>query len=97
MSVKVILELHLKPEMVDLVKGGLGESLVATRAFEGCEEITVLQHQDEPGTVLILEQWQTRAHYEAYLAWRTETGTMEGLNAISTEPYKVHVLDFVRA
>lgn len=97
MSVKVFLELHLKPEVVDAVKGGFGETLLATRAFEGCEDITVLQSQDDPNTLVLVEQWATREHYEAYLRWRTERGEMEGMNTISTEPYQIRYFDYVRA
>lgn len=97
MSVKVFLELHLKPEVVDAVKGGFGKTLLDTRAFEGCEEISVLQSQDDPCKLVIVEQWATREHYEAYLKWRTDRGDMDGMTAISTEPYQVHYFDFVRA
>ena len=97
MSIKVILELNLKPEVADAVANGMGQTLVDTRAFEGCEEITVVRDQDDPGRVLVLEQWATRENYEAYLAWRTERGDMDGLADISTQPYRVSYLDYVRA
>ena len=97
MSVKVFLELHLKPEVVDAVKGGFGKTLLDTRAFDGCEEISVLQSQDDPCKLVIVEQWASREHYEAYLAWRTERGDMDGMNAISSQPFQVHYYDFVRA
>lgn len=97
MSVKVILELNLKPEVVEAVKDGFAATLVDTRKFEGCEEISIIQSEDDPNKLLILEQWETRANYEAYLKWRTERGDMDNLNAISTKPFQVSYFRFVRA
>ncbi len=96
MSIKVILELNLKPEVADAVVGGFGQMLVDTRAFEGCEEISVVRDQDDTNRVLVLEQWATRENYEAYLAWRTERGDMDGIADISTQPYKVTYYDYVK-
>ena len=96
MSVKVILELHFRPEIVDRVREGFKDTLVDTRAFDGCEEISVLSSQDDPAMFIILEQWQSREHYEAYLKWRTDRGDMDGMNKACTEPFKVTYFDYVR-
>jgi quinol monooxygenase YgiN len=95
-SVRVILELNLKPEMAEAVKGGMKDTLVDTRAFEGCEGISVIENQDNPTQVLLLERWETREHYEAYLKWRTDRGDMDGIGSVSTEPYKVTYWSTVR-
>ena len=97
MSVRVILELNINPEMADDVKAGFKDGLTDTRGFEGCEEISVIENQDDPNMVLVLEQWESREHYEAYLKWRTDRGDMDNINQISTEPYKVSYYDYVRA
>jgi quinol monooxygenase YgiN len=47
--------------------------LIDTRAFEGCEAATVWTNELESDKVWIYEEWQTRAHQEAYLNWRNET------------------------
>jgi quinol monooxygenase YgiN len=39
MSIRVILEVHLKPENVEAVKTGMRDLLPDTRAFEGCEPV----------------------------------------------------------
>lgn len=97
MSVRVILELHIKPEATEQMKAGFKDILPDTRSFEGCEEITVLQSQEDGNMLLVLEQWATRENYEAYLKWRTDRGDMDNIVAISTEPYKVSYFDYVRA
>ena len=96
MSVKVILELHVKPELADRFKEGFKDTLVDTRAFEGCEELSVLVNQDDPAMFVILEQWESRAHYEAYLKWRDDRGDLEGMSRATTEPFKVTFLDYIR-
>jgi quinol monooxygenase YgiN len=97
MSVRVTLELHVKPEAAEQMKGGFKELLPDTRAFDGCEEISVLQNQEDPTMFLVVEQWETRESYEAYLKWRTDRGDMDNIAAVSTEPYKVSYFDYVRA
>ena len=52
-------------------------ALADTRAFEGCESIETYVDQDNPDHIFLWEKWATRENYEAYLAWRMETGMME--------------------
>lgn len=54
-------------------------ALVDTRAFAGNEGIETYSDQDDPDLVVLWEKWATRADYEAYLAWRMETGLMDVL------------------
>ena len=53
--------------------------LIDTRAFAGNEGIETYSDQDNPDLVVLWEKWATRAEYEAYLAWRMETGLMDVL------------------
>ena len=46
-----------------------------TRAFEGCENVETYTDADDPDRIVLWEKWATREDQEAYLAWRTETGT----------------------
>lgn len=54
-------------------------ALVDTRAFAGNEGIETYSDQENPDLVFLWEKWATRADYEAYLAWRMETGLMDVL------------------
>ena len=79
MAATVLLELK--------AKAGTGSNLVATfkqilpdtRAFDGCHGVEVYQNMDDPDVVVLVEQWESRQHYEKYLAWRQETGALEAL------------------
>ena len=43
---------------------------------------------DESGNLVFYERWETREHYQKYLAWRTETGTLAALASKLTGPRK---------
>ena len=62
------------------------EGLSDTRAFEGNISINTFVDQDNPDRIVLWEKWETRENYEAYLAWRTETGMFEGLEPFLTGP-----------
>ena len=34
-------------------------------------------NQDEPENMIVVVRWQSRKHYDAYLAWRKETGVVK--------------------
>jgi quinol monooxygenase YgiN len=49
--------------------------------------VTIHQNQDDADKLMFQGQWLSRAHYERYLAWRTETGVLEELGAmVAGEP-----------
>ena len=71
----------------------LKSALVDTRAFDGCESIEVYVDADKPDTVILWEKFATRAHHEAYLAWRVETGLLDMLAPILAEDLTITYLD----
>jgi quinol monooxygenase YgiN len=86
MSMKVVLEFQATPDKVDAVKDFLRTVLPDTRGYEGFESLTVHQNDDDPTSFLLWEQWATRGEYEAYLAWRNETGVLDKLLEMLTGP-----------
>ncbi len=77
MSVLVLVEGKLHADKVDDFMSYIGDVIGDTRTYDGCEKMTVQVNQDDPTNFLFAERWATRAKYEAYLAWRTETGAIE--------------------
>ena len=86
MSVKITLELRLKPEVVDEFYKNLPATLDETRAFGGCIQIGAYSHSEDVGRVIVLEEWESAEAYQAYLAWRTETGFMDALGGLIAAP-----------
>lgn len=76
MTIMVLLELRAKAEAVERLKAALPPLFQVTRAYDGCRGITAYTYMDGEQTLVFVQYWESRAHYERYLAWRTETGTL---------------------
>ncbi len=79
MSHHAVIELPCNPGRGSALVDFFSVALVDTRAFEGCELVEMYTDRDDPDRVILLEKWATSENYDAYLAWRMETGLMEAL------------------
>ena len=70
MSILMLFELSAHPDRVEDLCGFLRGSLPDTRAWEGCEGVTVHRDQEDPTAILLVERWASREHYQAYQDWR---------------------------
>ena len=95
MSVNVILEVQSKPENIQELTSTLQHILPDTRSYDGCAGVQVIKNQDNDLNLLIFETWKSRQHYEVYLAWRTETGALEALGALLSQPPSIRYFDAV--
>ena len=82
MSVTVLLEANVKPESMEDMKKFMADNLGDTRAFDGCHGISVHTSVDDPNTMVLVEEWESKDHYEKYLGWRTETGGMDTIGSM---------------
>ena len=71
----------------------LHEQLPVTRAYDGCIEVYAYQDQDDPTTILAIQEWDSRAHYEKYFAWRGEQGDLETLRPMIAQPLSKRFFD----
>lgn len=97
MSVAVVLELQAQPDKLEELKATMKSLLPDTRAYDGCKGVTVHQDQDDPTRILVLETWISRPQYKKYFAWRTETGALAAVVALSAAPPSVRYFDDVDA
>lgn len=79
MSITTILDLHFKPESVAEGLELFRRVLVDTRAFDGCESVTVVQDHADPAHVILIERWASLEHDTTYRAWRAGEGRNVGL------------------
>lgn len=70
MSTTVHLELWLDPARLDDAPTVIDETLVATRAWPGCESLEVIIDDADPAHLIVVERWATTADHTAYAAWR---------------------------
>ena len=79
MAVLVLLEAKAKADAVDSLKDFLRPRLPQTRDFDGCQGIKIYLDPGDGRTFVFVEYWDSKAHYERYLAWREETGELAQL------------------
>ena len=97
MSVLVLLEVQVKPEDISHMKSFLAEILPDTRTYDGCQKIDTYVNTEDKGNVVMVEHWKSRAHYEKYKTWRTETGVMDKLGAMLTGPPSLRYFERIDA
>lgn len=90
MSILVILSCEAPEGREDAVLDKLREILVDTRAYDGCEEVTVWQDEDRPTSFVVVERWVDRAHSDAYSAWRAGRVEVDGLRPMLASSEKRH-------
>ncbi len=78
MSVMVILEMPVKPDMLEDYLNILKGALVETRDYKGCRSVTTLVDQ-ETSSVVLVEEWDSVEDQQAYIAWRVETGLIDAI------------------
>lgn len=97
MATMVILELKLKPGAEKTLTEMLPGLLPDTRKYAGCKNVHFFLQQGSPTTAVAIEHWESKEHYEKYLAWRTETGVMAKLGELLAGPPSIRYFDQVDA
>ncbi|MGV9678519.1 putative quinol monooxygenase [Nocardia sp. NPDC003482] len=93
MTIQAVLELTAKTDKAEEFREWLVRILPDTRGYKGNVSVEFVRNQDDPADVVILEKWDTRTDYEAYLAWRTETGILDELGEFIEGELKVRYFD----
>ena len=93
MSVTITLELHARPEATEELIQLFRDTLPDTRGWDGCQDVIMHRDQDNPSHLLVIEHWDSRKHYEAYFAWRQETGDFEKAKDMVTQPPSLQFFD----
>jgi len=92
-TIIVTLELSLKPEVVEGFCQQIPATLEGTRTFPGFVSIAIRRNADDPNRVIFIEEWDTRAAYDAYVAFRTKQGMMDQMAAMLTAPPETRFWD----
>lgn len=82
----VLLTLTCNPGVRDGFLPVFAEALIDTRKFAGCQLVEVYTDQENSNTILVWEKWESRAHQEKYMQWRMETGMLDTLAPVLSEP-----------
>lgn len=95
MACQVILELRTKEDCIDKARNWFKGVLPDTREFDGCTSIYLVRNQDDPQSLMIVEQWDSRPQYEKYLAWRTERGDIDALLEMMEGEPNIRFFDYL--
>lgn len=86
MTTKIIAEFNCADDNAETFLQMARELLQVTRGFEGCESIDISIDTDDRNHLVMTEKWTSKEDYQAYLAFRTEDGTLEKLGALLSGP-----------
>ena len=76
MGVLVLVEGPVKTEDIPKMKSYMAEILPDTRVYDGCKGVELYFNMENKDSMILVEYWDSRAHHEKYVGWRTETGVM---------------------
>lgn len=95
MTVSVILEGTLKDGEIENFTGICKEAFKVTRAFDGCQGIDLTYNTEKPNNWIFTEVWDSKAHYEKYLQFRTEDGTLDAVASLCEDPPSIRIFDII--
>ena len=97
MSVSVLLSGTLKDGLVEQFKEICAGAFHVTRAFDGCQNINLTLNVENPHKYVLTEVWDSKEHYEKYLAFRTEDGTVGAIGDMSIDGPNIDIFDITDA
>ena len=97
MSVSVLLSGTLKDGLVEQFTEICSEAFNVTRAFDGCQNINLTLNVENPHKYVLTEVWDSKKHYEKYLAFRTEDGTVGAIGDMSVDGPNIDIFDITDA
>ena len=95
MTVNVILEGTLKEGERENFTGICTEAFKVTRAFDGCQNIELIYNTESPNNWIFNEVWDTKEHYEKYLQFRTEDGTIDAIASLCVDVPSIRIFDII--
>ncbi|MDE0886024.1 MAG: antibiotic biosynthesis monooxygenase [Myxococcota bacterium] len=93
MAVYVLLEGTLKEGEVESFTELCREAFKVTRAFDGCQEIHLTLNVENPHEFVLNELWDSKEHYEKYLAFRMEDGTVKEIGSHCDDGPSIRIFD----
>ena len=97
MTVSVLLEGVLKEGQVEKFTELCKEAYKVTRAYDGCQGINLTFNVENNNNFVMTETWESKEHYEKYLAFRTQDGTVELIGSLCDEGPTIRIFDITEA
>ena len=97
MSVSVLVEGILKEGLVDEFVEICTGAYPVTRAYDGCQGIKLTLNIDNQKNFVMTEVWDSKEHYEKYLAFRAEEGVMDAIASMCDDGPNIRIFDITGA
>ena len=97
MTASVLLEGVLKDGEVENFTEIAREAIKVTRDYDGCNEINLTLKVENKNNFVLTEKWESKEHYERYLSFRTEDGTVELIGSLCEEGHSIRIFDITDA
>jgi len=75
MTMTLLITFDSAPGRRDDVVAKMGEMLPDTKAFPGCEHVELLAVDESDTGLVLFEKWTQPSDYDAYRAFRADSGT----------------------
>ena len=95
MSVIVIVNMSVKNESLEEFKKYFKEILPDTRSFEGCQGVQLYENTESPTKLTIHAKWTSKEAQKKYMTWRMETGSLDKLAPMLSEPLSMQFYNIV--
>lgn len=82
-DVVVTMDLTLTPEAGPHFAQMDHSALEGTRKFPGCRGVQIVAHKEDAHRFLFVERWESEEAYRSYIAWRSERGEFQALEAMA--------------
>ncbi|HEY1447532.1 MAG TPA: antibiotic biosynthesis monooxygenase family protein [Caulobacteraceae bacterium] len=81
----------IKPEVADRFVETLGGMFPKTRLHKGFRNIRLLRSDADPNQFALIEEWDEAQNFRDYIQFRTETGDVATLAAMTVSPPQINV------
>ena len=95
MSVIVIVKINAKENSLEELKNYFKKILPDTRAYKGCQGVQLYQSKETPTKFTIHAKWVSEEVQKKYMAWRIETGELDNLTQMISEPPSIQFYNIV--
>ena len=83
----------IKPERAEEFVETLGGMFSETRTHDGFINIRLLKSDTVANEFILLQEWETTQHHQAYVAFRGEQGDLDKLAAMTAGPTPIQYWD----
>lgn len=87
----IVVTLRLTPSDPKAFQSFLAEILPDTRKARGCRFSKTYTGNNNAGDFLLIQEWDSAADQQAYMAWREQTGVLQTFLGHLAKPAEVHI------